>query len=312
MKRKVIQIANSTQLISLPRRWALQHGIKKGDEIDVKEDGNKIIISTEKGIELNKVELDITGLDRTSIIHLIRSAYRKGYDTISIHFNKVLTNYFELDKKIKVSSIIHQEVNRLVGGEIVEEKENSCIIKDISKSSIKEFNTALRRMFLLLDLASQDLISGAKSNNLILIETIERKHDTITKFASYCLRLLNKHGSPNSQNITFLYHIIASLDKITDILKYTARDILEYNPRFNDEYNAILGFIRDSIKDYFELFYKFEIGRVINFMENRNKAIKRIDNIKKGSFKEMRLLNKLVGILEILRDLTETRMSMEY
>ena len=30
MKRKVIQIANSTQLISLPRKWVLDHNIKKG------------------------------------------------------------------------------------------------------------------------------------------------------------------------------------------------------------------------------------------------------------------------------------------
>ena len=29
MKRKVIQIANSTQLISLPRKWTIKYGIKK-------------------------------------------------------------------------------------------------------------------------------------------------------------------------------------------------------------------------------------------------------------------------------------------
>ena len=34
MKRKVIQIANSTQLISLPRKWSQKYGVKKGDEIN--------------------------------------------------------------------------------------------------------------------------------------------------------------------------------------------------------------------------------------------------------------------------------------
>ena len=33
MKRKVIQIAESTQLISLPRRWAMKCNVKKGDEL---------------------------------------------------------------------------------------------------------------------------------------------------------------------------------------------------------------------------------------------------------------------------------------
>ena len=38
MKRKVIQIADSTQLISLPRKWSLAHGIKKGDELEITDD----------------------------------------------------------------------------------------------------------------------------------------------------------------------------------------------------------------------------------------------------------------------------------
>ena len=32
VQRKVIQIAESTQLISLPRKWAVKHNIKKGDD----------------------------------------------------------------------------------------------------------------------------------------------------------------------------------------------------------------------------------------------------------------------------------------
>ena len=39
MKRKVIQIANSTQLISLPRKWSQKYGVKKGDEITINYDG---------------------------------------------------------------------------------------------------------------------------------------------------------------------------------------------------------------------------------------------------------------------------------
>ena len=45
MKRKVIQIADSTQLISLPRKWAQKFNIKKGDELEVEEHDNKIVVS---------------------------------------------------------------------------------------------------------------------------------------------------------------------------------------------------------------------------------------------------------------------------
>ena len=41
MRRKVIQIAGSTQLISLPRKWAIRQGIEKGEELNIDEQGNK-------------------------------------------------------------------------------------------------------------------------------------------------------------------------------------------------------------------------------------------------------------------------------
>ena len=63
MKRKVIQIANSTQLISLPRKWSLQFGIKKGDELEVEEKGSQIIVSTEKGVKNKKIKITVCRLN---------------------------------------------------------------------------------------------------------------------------------------------------------------------------------------------------------------------------------------------------------
>ena len=87
MKRSVIQIANSTQLISLPRKWALKYGIKKGDELEVEEQGNKLYIGTEKTQESGNIEVDITGLDRDSFMFLIRILYIRGYNEIKLIFN---------------------------------------------------------------------------------------------------------------------------------------------------------------------------------------------------------------------------------
>ena len=303
MKRKVIQIANSTQLVSLPRKWAQKYGIKKGDEIEVEEQGNKIVVSTEKGVGLDEIEFDITGLDRSSILHTIRAAYRKGYDEIALKFDDPLTTHFRLNKEIKVISIIHKEVNGLVGFEIIQQKESFCLIKDISQPSTKEFDTALRRIFLLLNDTNKDLINGAKSNNFVLIETIEEKHDTISKFVSYCLRLLSKYGYEDHKKITSLYHIIANIDKIADLLKYTARDILVSKPTFAKDSKIILTSIMNSISDYSDLFFKFETTKIVNFMKNRDKATKMIKNSKNISLNEMRLLNNMENILELLLDL---------
>ena len=166
MKRKVIQIANSTQLISLPRKWSQKYGVKKGDELEVEENGNKIVIGTEKGVSLETVEIDITGLDRSSIMYYIRSIYRMGYDEIKVNFNNPTTIHYRLNEKKSVIAVIHTEVNRLVGVEIVQQKENFCIIKDLSPNPpIAEFDNILRRIFLLITDATKELVEGIKSRN---------------------------------------------------------------------------------------------------------------------------------------------------
>ena len=69
MRRKVIQIANSTQLISLPRKWSLQFNIKKGDELEVEEQGSKLSIAAkEQATNLSTVEVNVDNLDKDSLI----------------------------------------------------------------------------------------------------------------------------------------------------------------------------------------------------------------------------------------------------
>ena len=81
---------------------------------------------------------------------LIRCLYRKGYDEIRVKFNKPTTKHHKIGKDVTVVSSIHKEVGRLNGLEVIQQKENFCLIKDISEGNIKEFDNVLRRIFLLL------------------------------------------------------------------------------------------------------------------------------------------------------------------
>ncbi len=313
IKRKVIQIANSTQLISLPRKWTQKYGIKKGDEIEVEEQGNKIIVSNQKEIEHGSIEIDVTGLDRTTILYYIQSLYRFGYDEIKIVFNEPTTIHFKLDKKESIITIIHREVNRLIGYEIIQQKDNFCLIKDISVSSIQEFDTVFRRIFLLLNDASTDLLKGAKEMNLQLIETLEEKHDSITKFISYCSRLLNKYGYPDYRKTVVLYHILASLDKLIDALKNAARDLLKIKHRLDSKTIQLIQLIDSSIKLYSEFFFKFELKKATEIHKNRNDMLNFLFQYKnKLPADELVLLSKMEHIFELLTDMKVSRMSIEY
>ncbi len=313
IKRKVIQIANSTQLISLPRKWSIKYGIKKGDELEIEEQGNKILIATENVQESGSIEIEVTDMDRDSLMYLIRSLYIRGYDEIKINFSKQTTYNHRTGKEEKVISIIHEEVNRLSGVEVIQHKENYCLIKDIAQGSIKEFDVVLRRIFLLLVDGSSDLLKGSSRGDLYLVDSLQEKHNTITKFIANNLRLLNKVGYPKNKDTALLYYIIASLDNITDILKECARDIVALKIKFSKETENILKIVNDSLRDYHEFFYKFDIIFLKTITSRRYTMLKDISKFsKKINPNELRLMVNMWHIVEQILDLSIARVGLEY
>jgi phosphate uptake regulator len=268
-------------------------------------------------MDLQSVEIDVTNLDRSSIMYYIRSLYRMGYDEVRVNFKNPETMHYRLNKTMQVISVIHTEVNRLVGFEIVQQKENFCLVKDLSPNpSAAEFDNVLRRIFLLISDAIKDLVDAITNKNFLLAKTIEEKHDTITKFVSYCLRLLNKRGYEAPRKTSYLYHIIASLDRLVDILKYSARFFLEIKQPISKDGIIILTNIKKSVDIYADFFYKFNLSNVIELYKNRELVLNSIKKLsakgKNISEKEILLLNDMEHTLEILVDLTEARMGLEY
>lgn len=313
MKRKVIQIANSTQLISLPRKWAQRYGVNKGDELNVEEVGKTLLLSTETLAGPKKIEIDVTGLDRTSILYYLEALYKTGFDEIVVTFKEPFTIHLRTLQNKKVLSVIHEVVNRLTGFEIIQQKENFCLIKEITESSMKEFDSALRRVFLLLLDANSDLITALKNRDMVLLETIEEKHNTIMKFTSYCLRILNKRGYNELQKTTLTYHIISLMNKIADVFRYSAIDVIGQKANIRKDAIKILEAMHDSLALYYKFFYNFDIKLVRQLYENRNRTLKSlISLIKRLSSAETLLLTKMGSILELVTDMTDARVGLEY
>jgi len=313
MKRKVIKQGPATLMVSLPSKWVKQYGVKKGDEVDVEEKGSNLDIKTQKESKEKKIEVDISGLDRTSLMLRVRSAYRLGFDEIKVVFEEAITRHFRTGEEKKVIAIIHKEVNRLVGVEVVEEKENYCIIKDYSASVIEEFDNVVRRLFRLIKDTCNEIYHSLESENFKSLNVVEERHDTITKFVSYCLRLLTKRGYQDNKKDCLLYHIISSLDSITDIMKYISRDFLDSKWKIKKEVLHIIKKINESIDSYYDIFYDFSNEKIYKLNKNRDDVkihIKR--EAKKFSDNELLLLDYYRQILEIIWDLTLARMGLEF
>lgn len=312
MKRKVSQIGPSTLMVSLPSKWVKQNNIHKGDEVEVEVGEKELRIGVDNRPTWSKVEIDITGLDRTSIAFRIRSCYRIGYDEIHVHYKNEIVPHFRINERVNTLSVIHFEVGRLVGLEVVQQEKGFVMIKDYSSNSIDDFDNSLRRIFLMINSLSKDFIQALSTYDSALLESFERKHDTITKFVSYSLRLLNKRVYHGAHEMAILYHIVDSLDSIVDVYKYAARELLRLKRKsFNQHTKQVARDISDQICSFYELFYNYNNLTAAKLNENRD-AIK--TKIKQSLSQlppyEIFLVTRLESILEIIWDLMLATMSL--
>lgn len=300
MKRKVIQIAESTQLISLPRLWAKKYNISKGDELEVTIKDNILEISTEQKDQLSEIIIDISNLDRTSVFYALRSAYRRGYDIIKVKFNNKTTIHYRTGEKVLVSTLLNQELQRWVGMQIIEQKENYFVYKSISKPSFEEFDLMLRRSFLLLLDACDEFVKAVGEKDTLTLGAMDEKFYNILIFITYCQRLLNKIGYSEKYKNSLLYVILLNLNKIGDILRYSARDAIKLQ-KTNPKTVNILKDIFSTVRIYYDLFYKFDFTKFTQIYKMRDTILRDIDAVKKTvTVEELMLLVYSRQVLEIL------------
>ena len=172
MLRKVVQHGPSTMTVSLPIKWVKENHVQKGDELVISEENNRVVIGTQRKAKKNNITIDITNLNRNTIMFYLRSLYRQGLDEIEIYFENTETIYYDTGKQVKVISTIHQEVNRLIGFEVTQEKDQHITIADLSGTSDSEIEPIIKRIFYLMNDAIDESIIGMRNKNYKLLDSI--------------------------------------------------------------------------------------------------------------------------------------------
>ncbi len=264
MKRKVIQIAGSTQLISLPRAWAKKNNILKGQELDVMEEGDKVIVRSSAYNSLEKDELDITRLNEMAP-RCIRSLYKRGIDELKVTFSN--------PESLK---LIQEAVSRdVVGFEILEQGPTYCVIKSVSGST-EEFDPMLRRTYLLLLAMADEFLTTLNKGDYAYMKSVAFMEQTNNRFTIVLRRHMNKNGKLSYDKVGPLYFIVESLENIGDQYKYSCK---YFNSNFNRKLKLrkeTLDLVQKSnsmLKSMYELFYKFDEDKLVNLKLLRNQIV---------------------------------------
>jgi phosphate uptake regulator len=315
MKRRIIKQGNNAYTLTLPVSWIRKNSLTPKDELDVSEHGRILKIFSERGSEKTKGEIDVTGCDASSLWHVIRSLYEKGLDEIILNFKNLETDNFKTKERERTSEIIQECVNKLIGIEIIDRGHNFIKIKELAESKFDEFYPTLRRVFLLLIKASEDFSEGVETNSTGLLKSMQSQHDTISKFLSFCLRLLNKIGDPNPKKTTFYYRIIIQLHEITDIYKFTSQWIItlnNLNKKIKEQICDIIDKVNRSFKLFYELFYKYNTGKLLELSKNLIEIREEVDKMASSKFPyyDLMILARVTYITYIIEFLIEAKIGL--
>ncbi|NQV08463.1 phosphate uptake regulator PhoU [Candidatus Woesearchaeota archaeon] len=292
MKRKVSKIGPATLMVSLPAPWVKRYNINKGDEIDLEEKGNKIIVSAKKEKSIGKVNISSKELgmfDRNFISYL----YQKGYDEIRVEFDDV-----------KIFNIIQDKISKLMGFEIVNQTQNSCTIKSISTVLETEFDSILRRTFLILVEMANSSYEAFEENNYQKLKEISAMEITIDRLTDFLKRILNKNGYKEEEKLTFIYCIIRDLEKVGDIYRDICNEYADKKTKISKETLNLFKETNNLFELFYRLFYKFDKKAVVMLHKEKNRLMKKANELfEKQQKQELKLIHNIMNLTTIVFDL---------
>ena len=296
IKRKVIQIANSTQLISLPRKWAQKYDIKKGDELDVEEAGYQLLVKTESSPSTKEIVVDVKGLTPLLADRFVTRSYQKGYDAITAKYDNP-----------EIAIAIQNKVKELLGFDVMEQTKDTLIIKSISSKLNIDFDSSLRRSFLIvLDMADTCLKAFTKGDKKTL-ENLFYKDFDLNKFCHFCLRFINK-GFYTEPGTHVLYYLIESLEDVGDEYKALADHLSKIKTKKKDLVKA-LSEVNELTKMSYEFFYKPEKEKAVRSITIYSELRKKIRNLLSArDVNEAAALNSIEIIARIMYHYTTMRL----
>lgn len=287
MKRKIVQHGSSSMTVTLPIRWINKYNIKKGDEINMEESGPLVIISTAQETASPKKEVSTTEsgiFTKNNLSHL----YQLGYDEIEIRYD----NNETLEE-------IKKRIPECMGFEIIDQKDHKVFIKSIATTIESEFDTLLRKAFLITSEMAKSMIEAFEKNDLKKLAEIRNMESINNKFTDICIRILNKRGYKVQNRTMQMYEIVKNIERIADEFKYICDLYRDSKTALRTE---LLRYFKEAVSYYiafYEMFYKFnaELKRTIH--DDRKKLISKYEEkLGESKGRDALFLHHLINIIQ--------------
>ncbi len=250
--RKIQFTGKSSYIVSLPKPWIMELGLKQGDQIRMVRKGTSTLELYPQKFEtrLQKkedatIEIDMEEKPSTIVRKLI-SLYFLGYKTINVKpkFGRLNPNQ---------RTAVKEAVRRmLMGSEIISDSTGGITIQVLVNLLELSVDGAFKRMLHLTQSMSNDAILAVKENNLELAQEVINTDDEVDRFGFYIIRQLkiaiqNEHmlkemGFRNARICLGYRLVVKNIERAGDQAAFIAKDLLEFKKPMKKE-------ILDKIQD---------------------------------------------------------------
>jgi|WetSurMetagenome_2_1015567.scaffolds.fasta_scaffold150368_2 phosphate uptake regulator len=188
--RKIQVTGGSTYIISLPKTWIDQMGLKRSSVVSIVQRDDMSLSIQPKGIEspehVRKVIITIQqGEKPDSVVRRLVSSYVNGYNIIQIRSTE---KRIDLETRFAIKDFVRK---KLVGTEILSDLPNELTLQILLSYSELSVKDALRRMAIIAASMHRDAVQTLSTDNPRIAKEIVNMDDEVDRFSFYVIRLLN-------------------------------------------------------------------------------------------------------------------------
>ena len=243
--RKIQFTGKSSYIVSLPKQWIVELGLKQGDHIRMIRKGSSTLELYPPKFEShnNKKEdatIEINSEEKaSSIVRKLISLYFLGYKTINVKPKDSRLNPTQ-------RNTVKEAVKRmLMGSEIISDSINGITVQVLVNLLELSVDGAFKRMLHLAESMSSDAILSVKENNSELAQEVINTDDEVDRFGFYIIRQLkiaiqNEHmlkemGFRNARNCLGYRLIVKNIERVGDHASFIAKDVMEFKKSIKKE-----------------------------------------------------------------------------
>lgn len=234
--RKLQYTGGSSYIVSLPKKWIQELGLKQGDHVVILRQGNTTLQIAPASKRATKEQKEATievSKDHNPyyIARKLIALYFLGYNIINV---VPKDGRLQVDQREVIKNIARRI---LMGTEIIADGAGGITLQVLINLLDLSVDAAFKRMLLIAKSMYRDTLSALAENNAELAEEVVKSDDEVDRFSFYIVRQLkiaikNEHllkeiGLEEPRNCLGYRLIAKSVERVADHAVLIAKDIIE-------------------------------------------------------------------------------------